>query len=99
MNKVADRHIVHTTSGLPVPVPAEHPGHFIDDVFYPKPLLKKMAEKGLNVSGLKTITGMYSEAHAATSPGASGRGLVDHLKWTERDPVDNKVTMFVDRSV
>merc|ERR1719454_1667822 len=34
---------------------------------------------------------MYSEAHAATSPGASGRGLVDHLKWTERDPVDNKI--------
>ena len=53
-----------------MPTPAKTPegSRFMDDVFYPKPLLKKMAEKGLNVSGLKTITGMY---HAENS----GKGL------------------------
>ena len=57
-----------TIEEMPTPVKKSEGSRFMDDVFYPKPLLKKMAEKGLNVSGLKTITGMYHADH-------SGQGL------------------------
>ena len=49
---------------MPTPMKAPLDPNFIDDVFYPKPLLKKMAEKGLNVSGLKVIPGMFHADHS-----------------------------------
>ena len=38
--------------------------NFHDDTYYPKPLLKKMAEKGLNVANLLVVPGMYHADHS-----------------------------------
>ena len=66
------RNTVSSVSCRPLP---QDP-HFMDDTFYPKPLLKKMAEKGLNVSGLKTIPGMF---HADHSGGSLKNDKVVHI--------------------
>ena len=49
---------------MPTPIKDSHDHRFIDDIFYPKPLLKKMAEKGQDVSGLNVIPGMYHADHS-----------------------------------
>ena len=71
VNQRPHQHNIHinsfTSDGMPTPLKAPQDPHFIDDTFYPKPLLKKMAEKGLNVSGLKTIPGMFHADHSGTS--------------------------------
>ena len=64
--------------------------HEHDDVYYPKHMLKFMADNGHDVSGLKPIPGRIDMPDPEIG---AGKGLVNHNKWNVRDPVDNKIVV------
>ena len=63
--------------------------HEHDDVYYPKNMLKFMANNGQDVSGLKPIPGRIDMPDEI----GAGKGLVNHSKWNVRDPTDNKIVV------